>query len=416
MLRRHGDRVGLAGRLSPHVLRHSCATHMLDHGADIRAVQELLGHASISTTQVYTLVSTERLWDGLPLGPPAGAGPAPGSLAVDGRPDDARFGRCADLEAERAPTRGPDRQPRARHAADTRRLRRQLRRLRAGGRRAGREPGRWRAQLRAELDEVERALAKLDEGTYGVCETCGEPIAAGPPRGHAGHPVLHRPRLTVAAGSAPLTSTVHLVQRGSSARLRPGRVPRRPRRGGVGGVAAAARRAGACGRAMSGPDRRHAVGVARRVERALGREATRPVLAAALLHDVGKVESGCGTYGRVIATLAARWPAARWPHAWRRQRGFTRRVGLYLRHPELGGDLLELAGSDPLTVAWAREHHRPRTSGPSPRRWPTPSRPPTTTDRPARSGASDDDGRAGRPSPVGVSGGGGRGVAGPLAA
>jgi integrase/recombinase XerD len=63
VLRRHGERVGLAGRLSPHVLRHSCATHMLDHGADIRAVQELLGHASITTTQLYTLVSTERLWD-----------------------------------------------------------------------------------------------------------------------------------------------------------------------------------------------------------------------------------------------------------------------------------------------------------------------------------------------------------------
>ncbi len=62
MVTARGDRVGLAGRLSPHVLRHSCATHMLDHGADIRAVQELLGHASISTTQIYTMVSTERIW------------------------------------------------------------------------------------------------------------------------------------------------------------------------------------------------------------------------------------------------------------------------------------------------------------------------------------------------------------------
>ncbi len=62
VVKRYGDRVGLGAKLSPHVLRHSCATHMLDHGADIRAVQELLGHASISTTQVYTKVSTERLW------------------------------------------------------------------------------------------------------------------------------------------------------------------------------------------------------------------------------------------------------------------------------------------------------------------------------------------------------------------
>jgi integrase/recombinase XerD len=61
VVRHYGDRVGLADRLTPHVLRHSCATHMLDHGADIRVVQELLGHASISTTQVYTRVSTERL-------------------------------------------------------------------------------------------------------------------------------------------------------------------------------------------------------------------------------------------------------------------------------------------------------------------------------------------------------------------
>ena len=61
IVRRYGNRIGLGDRLTPHVLRHSCATHMLDHGADIRVVQELLGHASIATTQVYTKVSTERL-------------------------------------------------------------------------------------------------------------------------------------------------------------------------------------------------------------------------------------------------------------------------------------------------------------------------------------------------------------------
>ena len=61
IVRSAGDRAGLGDRLFPHVLRHSCATHMLDRGADIRVVQELLGHASLSTTQVYTKVSPERL-------------------------------------------------------------------------------------------------------------------------------------------------------------------------------------------------------------------------------------------------------------------------------------------------------------------------------------------------------------------
>ncbi len=106
-------------------------------------------------------------------------------------------------------------------------------------------------------------------------------------------------------------------------------------------------------------DRRHAVGVARRVERALGHEATRPVIAAALLHDVGKLDARLGTYGRVVATLSAAAAGRHLADAWAERRGLTRRVGLYLKHPELGADRLALAGSDPLTVAWAREHHLP---------------------------------------------------------
>ena len=61
ILRAVADRAGLSIDLSPHTLRHSYATHLLDGGADIRVVQELLGHASVATTQVYTLVTVERL-------------------------------------------------------------------------------------------------------------------------------------------------------------------------------------------------------------------------------------------------------------------------------------------------------------------------------------------------------------------
>jgi integrase/recombinase XerD len=61
VVRAAAARAGLEASVGPHVLRHSCATHMLGHGADIRAVQELLGHASIGTTQLYTRVTPEHL-------------------------------------------------------------------------------------------------------------------------------------------------------------------------------------------------------------------------------------------------------------------------------------------------------------------------------------------------------------------
>mgnify|MGYP001140998844 CR=1 FL=1 len=112
-------------------------------------------------------------------------------------------------------------------------------------------------------------------------------------------------------------------------------------------------------RALSRADQRHVIGVARRVQADLAGDATRPVLAAALLHDVGKLDAGLGTYGRVIATLSIAVAGRGSARAWAETRGFTRKVGLYALHEELGAERLSVAGSDPLTVALVREQSRP---------------------------------------------------------
>ena len=175
---------GLGDVVSPHVLRHSCASHMLAHGADIRVVQEVLGHVSIATTQIYTRLSQDHLRSSYERAHP-------------------RAGRCRGQvgirrDAERCPHR------RARHrlpepAADRAgpAAKRSCRELGFDDGRTGleydanfadtsqvtAERGEAEAlagKLKDTLEEVAAAIVRLDDGTYGECEVCG--VAINPAR------------------------------------------------------------------------------------------------------------------------------------------------------------------------------------------------------------------------------------------
>jgi hypothetical protein len=113
---------------------------------------------------------------------------------------------------------------------------------------------------------------------------------------------------------------------------------------------------------MPAPDRREAVSVARRLESELtatpyAGEAIWTV--AALMHDVGKTDAHLGTIGRALATMAGGLAGHGVAPAWQARGGIARRFGLYLRHDDVGAGMLELAGSRPEVVAWARVHHHP---------------------------------------------------------
>ena len=117
-------------------------------------------------------------------------------------------------------------------------------------------------------------------------------------------------------------------------------------------------------RRLPNHDQRHALGVARDVQDpARGNPGRRRPrwLAAALLHDIGKLDARLGVYGRVVATVSGALAGRRMADAWSERRGFTRRIGLYLRHPELGASRIRLAGGPEEAARWAEAHHQPDT-------------------------------------------------------
>jgi hypothetical protein len=119
-------------------------------------------------------------------------------------------------------------------------------------------------------------------------------------------------------------------------------------------------------RRMPNHDQRHSLGVARGVEAQLAgtHHAGDPRwIAAALTHDIGKLDARLGVYGRVVATVSGAVAGRDMADAWSTRHGFTRRVGVYLRHPELGADRIRLAGGPDVAAAWAAVHHTPDAWG-----------------------------------------------------
>lgn len=119
---------------------------------------------------------------------------------------------------------------------------------------------------------------------------------------------------------------------------------------------------GAQWRRMPSHDQRHALGVARGVHLALADTeyaGDERWMVAALTHDIGKLDSRLSVYGRVVATLCGTIAGHQMAEVWSERSGFTRRVGLYLRHPELGADRIRLAAGPEEAAAWAAAHHTP---------------------------------------------------------
>jgi len=109
-------------------------------------------------------------------------------------------------------------------------------------------------------------------------------------------------------------------------------------------------------------DRRHSIAVARRARVTLAGTddaADERWAAAALLHDVGKLDAGLGVLGRVGATIAGAAAGRETSKSWTHRRGYTRRVGLYLRHGELGAERIRRVGGTEEAARWAAAHHDP---------------------------------------------------------